>query len=187
MSGSMVNKAFAKIKRRDFLPDETMDDVHIDAPLPIGFGQTNSQPSTVRMMLEWLEVEPGNKVLDVGSGSGWTSALLAFMVGPKGKVFAVERISELVDFGQQNCSKYGFKNVKFYQAGDQVGLPAQAPFDRLLVSAAASKLPVGLVEQLKVGGKLVIPVKGDVLEITKNQGGELDVQTHPGFMFVPLI
>jgi protein-L-isoaspartate(D-aspartate) O-methyltransferase len=160
----------------------------IDEAMPIGYGQTISQPYTVRLMLEWLDPQPGDKVLDIGSGSGWSTALLAKMVGPKGKVFAVERIPELVDFGQNNCEKYGIRNVHFSTADDGLGLPEYAPFDRILVSAASDKFPAELLNQLKVGGKLVIPVMHDILEVTKTskQKGR-DVRKHPGFVFVPLL
>src|SRR3990167_1867675 len=106
-----IEEAFEKVNRKNFVPEELIDSVGLDAPLPIGFGQTISQPTTVKMMLEWLEPQPGDKILDVGSGSGWTSALLAHLVGSKGKVFAVERIPELVDFGRQNSAKLNFRNV----------------------------------------------------------------------------
>ncbi len=182
-----VEKAFSKVRREDFVHESLRGQVNIDAPLPIGFGQTISQPSTVRMMLEWLEPQPGDRVLDVGSGSGWTSALLSQIVGSRGKVYAVERIPELVELGRSNCLKAGAQNVQFFQAGQSYGLPKHSPYDRILVSAAAQKLPEELLGQLKVGGKLVIPVIDDVLEITKNKGGDYETKTHPGFMFVPLV
>ena len=89
----------------------------LTSPLPIGFGQTISQPTTVKFMLSWLDAMPGDEVLDIGSGSGWTSALLADIVGPQGIVYAVERIPELVKFGRDNCRRLGIENVFFFQAG----------------------------------------------------------------------
>ena len=159
----------------------------IDSPLPIGHGQTNSQPSTVKKMLAWLDAKPGDMVLDVGSGSGWTTALLSYIVGSKGYVYAVEKVPELVTFGRKNNKKLGIKNVKFFEAGESYGLPEHAPFDRILVSASAENLPHELIEQLKPGGKLVIPVKNDILEITKKPNGDVMTLIHPGFVFVPLI
>jgi len=182
-----VRRALNTVDRKNFVLPEYQDRVKVDAPLPIGFGQTISQPTTVRMMLEWLEVEPGNKILDVGSGSGWTTALLSYLTGSGGKVYAVERIPELVEFGRDNCERAGIANAQFFKAGKHFGLPKQAPFDRILVSASAEKLPEELLEQLKVGGKLVIPVRNDILEIEKTSGAEVDVSTHPGFVFVPLV
>lgn len=182
-----IDEAFEVVDRANFVPKELRGSVDIDAPLPIGYGQTNSQPYTVRLMLEWLDTQPGNKILDVGSGSGWTTALLAYLVGPKGQVYAVERVSELVEFGQENCERAGVKNAHFFTAGDEFGLPEEAPFDRILVSASADKLPPELIDQLKVGSKMVIPIQNDILEITKKSATDLDIQKHPGFVFVPLL
>lgn len=182
-----VEQAFMKNPRKNFLPDEAAADAGVDVPLPIGFGQTNSQPATVRMMLEWLELEPGNKVLDVGSGSGWTTALLAYLVGSRGKVYAVERVPELVELGRSNCREAGTKNTVFYKAGKKYGLPQFAPYDRILVSAAASTIPEDLLDQLKDGGKMVIPVGSDVLEIVKESDENYDISAHAGFAFVPLV
>ena len=159
----------------------------MDSPLPIGYGQTNSQPSTVRRMLTWLDARAGDKVLDVGSGSGWTAALLCHIVGPAGHVFAVEKVPELVEFGRRNNEKYSTKNVKFFRAGKSYGLPEHAPFDRILVSASAHELPRELLGHLKAKGKLVVPVQNDILEITKNSGTDYNIKTHPGFVFVPLV
>jgi len=182
-----VKKAFQIVKRAYFLPSDAQIDAEADTPLSIGYGQTNSQPSTVRMMLEWLEVEPGQKILDVGSGSGWTTALLSYLTGEKGHIYAVEKVPELVDFGRDNCDRAGIKNADFFEAGNIFGLPEVAPFDRILVSASANELPQELLDQLKPGGKLVIPVKNDILEITKHDSGNIETAVHGGFVFVPLI
>lgn len=182
-----VENAFNKIDRRSFLPSSVQPMANFDRPLPIGHNQTNSQPTTVKQMLKWLDAQPGQKVLDVGSGSGWTTALLAYIVGERGQVFAVERIPELVKFGRDNCKKAGITNVKFIKAGEEYGLPKLAPFDRILVSASASKFPNELVDQIKVGGKLVVPVQETIYEVTKLAGGKTKVIHHPGYVFVPLI
>lgn len=155
--------------------------------VPIGYGQTISQPTTVEMMLAWLDAQPGDKVLDVGSGSGWTTALLSDIVGPKGKVYAVELVPELVDFGRNNAQRAAVSNAKFFQAGDSYGLPKHGPFNKILVSAAADSLPIDLVNQLHPGGKLVIPVRHSILEIFKNAKGKTRTIEHPGFVFVPLL
>jgi protein-L-isoaspartate(D-aspartate) O-methyltransferase len=138
-------------------------------------------------MLQWLDPHLGGTVLDIGSGSGWTTALLAHLVGPKGRVYAVERIPELVEFGRNNVENYGFKNTYFSTAGDELGLPEKAPFDRILVSASADEFPEALMDQLKISGKLVIPIQSDILEITKTPKKGRDVRKHPGFVFVPLL
>lgn len=182
-----VDEAFRRIKRTDFVPADLRQYADIDAPLSIGYGQTISQPSTVRFMLNLLRVEQGHKVLDIGSGSGWTTALLSYLVGPEGMVYAVERIPDLLEFGQQNCRRVGVKNAKFFTADKQYGLPKHAPFDRILVSAAAQKLPDELLAQLKVSGKIVIPVNNDILEVDLLEAGRTSINKYHGFIFVPLV
>lgn len=182
-----IEKAFNIIHRQDFVPESLRGQADVDTPLPIGFGQTISQPYTVRLMLEWLDAQASEKILDVGSGSGWTSALLSQIVGPKGKIFAVELIPELVKFGRNNCKKAGVKNVEFFQASQEYGLPNHSPYDRILVSASAKNLPKELLTQLKIGGKLIIPVQNDILEITKKSKSDFETIIHPGFVFVPLV
>ncbi|PIZ63007.1 protein-L-isoaspartate O-methyltransferase [Candidatus Saccharibacteria bacterium CG_4_10_14_0_2_um_filter_52_9] len=182
-----IDKAFRAVPRQNFLPEAVVDSVGLDRPLPIGFGQTNSQPTTVAMMLDWLAVEPGQTILDVGSGSGWTTALLAHLTGQAGKVIAVEIVPELVEFGRQNCQRLGIGNVSFYQAGKQYGWPPAGPYDRILVSAASQAVPPELIDQLKPGGRLVIPVQSSILVIDKDTRGNLEQYEHPGFSFVPLV
>ena len=185
-----INQAFKSIHRVDFVPEYLKDQASLDSPLPIGFGQTISQPTTARLMLGWLDAQSGEKVLDIGAGSGWSTALLSSIIGPKGKVFAVEKVPELLEFGNENCKKAGLRNVQFFQAGKSsqgYGLLQYSPYDRILVSATAQKLPKELLNQLKVGGKLVIPVKNDILEITKTSDHDYESKTHPGFVFVPLV
>lgn len=181
-----IDKAFQKFPRQLFLPGAMRFLADMDEPLKIGHGQTNSQPSLVRRMLEWLGPRPDDVVLDVGSGSGWTAALLSELVSPGGRVFAVEKIPELVTFGRNNASQAGAERVEFFISGSVLGLPEHAPYDRILVSASAKETPEELVNQLKPGGKMVIPIKNDILEITKKTPEILDVLTHSGFHFVPL-
>lgn len=181
-----IEQAFNRVPRSNFLPAAMQEQARQNRALPIGFGQTNSQPYTVECMLRWLDPAPGQKILDVGSGSGWTSALLSVIVGEKGTVYAVEKIPELVGFGRENCQRLGLTNVIFFEAGKVLGLPQHAPYDRILVSASAREVPSELLEQLKPFGRLVVPVRNDILEITKTTG-EIETITHSGFVFVPLI
>lgn len=187
MSNDRVAEAMAAVDRAQFVNESMRPYAGNDTPLPIGHGQTNSQPTTVRMMLEWLDVQPGDKVLDVGSGSGWTTALLATLVGENGQVFGVEIIPELLQFGKDNCQRAGIANATFYPAGDSFGLPRFAPYNRILVSAETSEVPPELLKQLEPSGKIVIPIKGNVLEITKRTDKDWNTETHHGFMFVPLV
>lgn len=180
-----IRKAFQTIKRDVFLLPAYVEDAALDVPLPAGFGQTNSQPTTVKAMLEWLEVGPGDKTLDVGAGSGWTTALLAYMVAPEA-VYGVEAVPELVRRARQNCAATGIKNAKFYQSR-HTGLPSHAPYDRILVSTSVDSVPNELIDQLTVGGKMIIPVQNTILEIIKITEKRLDIIPHRGFAFVPLV
>lgn len=182
-----VRKAFDMIRREDFLPRDQHRHAHEDRALHIGYRQTNSQPTTVSNMLMLLEVEPGDRVLDVGSGSGWTTALLGVLVGPTGEVHGVECVPELVTWGRENLAKYAMPWTSITQASAHVlGLPDQAPFDRILVSAEASRLPDELVGQLAVGGVMVVPVAGH-MTVVRRTTGEPTVVQHGLYSFVPLI
>ena len=190
-----INRAFKKIKREDFLLPEDKSKAKINAALPIGHGQTISQPATVAFMLELLQPKAGDKILDVGSGSGWTTALLAEIVGKRGKIYGIERILELKNFGEQNISKYNFikKGRVIIIHGDGcAGLPKYAPFDKILVSAAAVKTPPQLLAQLKVKGRMVIPIgkqykNQEIVLYEKTGKNKFKIEHFPGFVFVPLL
>ena len=163
-----VERAFADTPRVTFLPEHQHRFAEDDRALPIGWAQTNSQPTTVRAMLLLLDVRPGLCVLDVGSGSGWTTALLARLVGPSGEVIGVEIVPELVEVGRANLATQHLPQARIEPAVPEVlGLPDLAPFDRILVSAQASTFPTTLVGQLRVGGVLVVPVAGWMYEVRR--------------------
>jgi protein-L-isoaspartate(D-aspartate) O-methyltransferase len=179
-----VGAAFDATPRRDFLPRGVRRRAAYDGPLQIAAGQTNSQPRTVADMLRLLDVRAGQKVLDVGSGSGWTTALLAHLVGPTGSVLGVELEPELVDFGSGNLAGTGRTWATIRRAAPGVlGDPDGAPYDRVLVSAEPDRLPQELVDQLADDGVLVIPVAGVMLRVT-NPGAV--VTEHGRYRFVPL-
>ena len=160
-----IIEAFRKIKRVDFLPEDTKDLAELNDALSIGWGQTISQPLVVAFMLELLAPEKGEKILDVGSGSGWTSALLGEIVGERGKVIAIELVPELKEFGEKNMAKYNFVEkgiVKFICADGSKGYPKEAPFDKILASAEASELQKEWKEQLKIGGRIVTPIGNSI-------------------------
>ncbi|SQD77697.1 protein-L-isoaspartate O-methyltransferase family protein [Moritella yayanosii] len=184
-----VEQAFTAVKRTHFMPADNQHLADYDVPFSIGHAQTISQPTTVKHMLLWLAPQSGQRILDVGSGSGWSTALLACLVGPKGRVYGVERIPELKRFGEANCRRFGCDNVEFFIAENNIGLAAYAPFDRILVSAAASEaIPDELIKQLAPNGKLVIPVHNSIFELQKDALGDIEYcHEHFGYVFVPLI
>lgn len=183
-----IRGAFQAIDRRDFLPESVRELSERDAPLPTFCDQTISQPYTVAFMLELLEPRTGQRILDVGSGSGWVAALLAHIVGEKGRVFGIERIPELVSFSRNNLKKYKFENASILCGDGTKGLPHEAEFDRIHVAAAAKKIPEALKTQLKIGGRMVIPTRAeDIRCIEKISKKKYDEKIYPGFVFVPLI
>ena len=185
-----IIQAFQKIKRQDFLPEDMKRMADLDRALPIGFGQTISQPLVVAFMLEQLDPKPGHKILDIGSGSGWTSALLAEIVGPKGKVIAIEIVPGLKEFGEKNTSKYNFikKGIVEFICGDgSKGYAKEAKFDRILASASGRELPLAWKEQLKIKGKIVAPIGTSIWTFIKKSKNSFEEIEHPGFAFVPLI
>jgi len=187
-----IIEAFKRIKREDFVLENLKSQADVNAPLPIGWGQTISQPLTVAFMLELLQPKPGDKILDIGSGSGWQTALLAYIVSKKssGKVFAIERIHQLVEFGKRNVGKYNFLKKRIVEiiCGDgSRGLEKEAPFDKIITAAACEEIPKAWKEQLKVGGRLVTPVKSSIWLLVKTTEDKFEQKEFPGFAFVPLI
>jgi protein-L-isoaspartate(D-aspartate) O-methyltransferase len=186
MNGDPVADAFAAVPREWFLPTSERRHAGYDGPIPIGHGQTNSQPRTVAAMLRLLAVRPGDRVLDVGSGSGWTTALLAHLTGPDGSVLGLELEPELVEFGRANLARGSWPQATIEQATPgSYGDPERAPYDRILVSAEATELPQTLVDQLADDGRMAIPVAGVMLLV---EGGARSprVTRHGYYRFVPL-
>ena len=207
-----IIKAFREVKRVDFLPKEIKDLAELNEALSIGYGQTISQPLVVAFMLELLQPQPGDKILDVGSGSGWTSALLSKIVGKEGKVIAIDIVPELVEFSKKNVAKYNFLApyrtegsgagiekgiVEFFCADGSKGYEKEAPYDKILASASAETLPQVWKEQLKIGGRIVTPIGSSIwlfikkspsfAKATEGKETEFDEKEYPGFVFVPLI
>ncbi|MBL7155416.1 MAG: protein-L-isoaspartate O-methyltransferase [Candidatus Portnoybacteria bacterium] len=194
LKSPLIIEAFRKIKRADFVPGEMVKDrgrdfvAEYNAPLSIGYGQTISQPLTVAFMLELLQPKKGDKVLDIGSGSGWQTAMLCQIVGSEGFVYGIERIPELKEFGQTNVQKYNFENVEFICGDGSLGLRNEAPFDKIIVAASvAEEIPQPWKDQLKIKGRLVTPVRGSIWLVIKKEKTRFEEKEYPGFVFVPLI
>lgn len=182
-----IKDAFHHVDRKDFVDPDYEDEAYNDTALPIGYGQTISQPYTVAFMLELLQPQKNGSVLDVGSGSGWTTALLADIVGTEGSVQGVELVPGLVEFGQDNLAKYDFPHAQITQATEELGLAKYAPYDRILVSAGNTAVPKKLVDQLRDGGVMVLPVGSAILKVTKISSEETEEEKFEGFAFVPLV
>lgn len=207
-----IKEAFRAIDREDFVPEEYKASAYENTPLPIGFGQTISQPLVVAFMLELLAPQPGEKVLEIGSGSGWQTGLLAHLVGKhiretggiketKGRgrkkaqkpahVISTERIPELSAMAEANLQKYGVigKNiVELCTADGAKGWESQAPYDKIIAGAASQgDIPEAWKAQLKIGGRIVAPVEQSIVMLDKKSSTEFEKKEYFGFTFVPLI
>jgi protein-L-isoaspartate(D-aspartate) O-methyltransferase len=178
--------AFEAVDRVHFVRPHTRREAYGDHPLSIGHGQTISQPYTVAFMLEKLQPLRGQQILDVGSGSGWTTALLSYIVGAEGAVKGTEIVADLVRFGRENLAKFDFPQGRIDPAEETVGRCGEQ-FDRILVSAAAHSIPTALVNQLERGGRLVIPVQSSIYRVIRDQSDRVREEEFYGFSFVPLI
>jgi len=180
--------AMARVPRELFLPVALKSRAYNDTPLPIGQNQTISAPHMVAIMCDLLDLKPGMTVLEVGGGSGYHAAVMAAMIGPDGMVYSVERRPELVAAAKRNLEKAGITNVTMIEADGSIGLAEHAPYDRISVAATAPRVPEPLKQQLKVGGKMVIPVGRDYQDlylVTRKNG--FCVEEKMGVIFVPLI
>jgi protein-L-isoaspartate(D-aspartate) O-methyltransferase len=190
LKSKQIEEAMRKMPRHLFVPAEFSHLAYRDAPLAIGFNQTISQPTTVVAMTEALNVKKGQKILEVGAGSGWQAAILSCLVGEKGSVYSIEIVKELADFARKNITKIGVKNVEILLRDGSLGLPEEEPFDRIIVTAAAPDVPKPLLKQLKVDGIMVIPTGNmylqDMLVVKKTKNGD-DRKSIGNFMFVPLV
>ncbi|MDI3502182.1 MAG: protein-L-isoaspartate(D-aspartate) O-methyltransferase [Archaeoglobi archaeon] len=184
-----VIEALKRVPRHLFVPEKYRKYAYVDEPLPIGENQTISAIHMVGIMAELLEVEEGMKILEIGAGSGYHAAVLAELVGESGIIYSVERIPKLAEMARRNLERAGYKNVIVLIGDGSKGLPEKAPFDRISVTAAAPEIPRPLVEQLKDGGIMVIPV-GRIfqeLKVVRKKGDEVTVENWGAVSFVPLI
>ncbi|MEN3203119.1 MAG: protein-L-isoaspartate(D-aspartate) O-methyltransferase [Atribacterota bacterium] len=187
ISDRRVIEAFLRVPRHLFVPKEYEDLAYQDSPLPIGSGQTISQPYIVALMLELLELREDHKVLEIGTGSGYQTALLAELVS---EVYSIERIPELLDEARERLRHLGYTNVFLFAGDGSKGLPEFAPYDRIIVSACARRIYEVWIEELKDGGLIVLPLedkRGQNLIRACKRGEKLIIENHGGCVFVPLI
>lgn len=185
-----VEDAMLRAPRSAFLPPEAQGEAGVDAPLPIGEGQTISAPHMVAIMSGALDVRPGHRVLEVGAGSGWHAAVLALLAAPGGSVVAVERHAALARQARRNLAPFGLP-VEVVVGDGSEGWPARAPYDRISVAAGAPRVPPPLVDQLAPGGVLVLPVgpldMQSLLRVTMQPDGDAASEDLGPVRFVPLI
>ena len=190
LKSDIVIDAMKSVAREEFIPEKRWQSAYDDAPLPIGEGQTISAPHMVALMTEALELKPDFRVLEVGSGSGYQAAVLARVVS-EGFVYSVERVPSLRVWASQRLNAGGFVNVEVFEGDGTMGLALHAPYDRVIVTAAAPRVPAALTDQLVEGGLLLVPVGGqgyqELLRVRKESDGLLSEENLGGCVFVPLI
>ncbi len=189
LNDNKVESAFRNIPRHEFVPISELDYAYDNEPLPIMKNQTISQPGVVSQMTEWLDVKNGQKILEIGSGSGWQSAILSYLVG-MGRVYSVERHLELVKFAQENLKKLQIDNVHVILGDGTLGYPEASPYDRIIVTAACTEIPLPLFDQLSENGFIIAPV-GDssqsLVLLQKTSKGIVEIKSQPNYVFVPLL
>lgn len=182
-----VLAAMAKVPREAFIASEDRQNAYGDYPLPIGAGQTISQPYIVAVMLEILDLRPEDRVLEIGTGTGYEAAILGELTAA---VWTIERHAELADKARASLERLGYKNVHVVHGDGSHGLPEQAPFNKILVAAAAPRIPETLVQQLADGGRMVLPVGSryeQQLLLVRKAGDQIAVSQHELCRFVPLV
>ncbi|MDH7517577.1 MAG: protein-L-isoaspartate O-methyltransferase [Candidatus Thermoplasmatota archaeon] len=189
IKNSNVEKAFLEIPRENFVPEQKKNYAYVDTPLEIGQGQTISAPHMVAIMCEALDVKEGQKILEIGAGSGYHAAIVSKLVGEKGHVYTVERFKSLAEKANENLEKTVIKNVTVIVGDGSQGHIEHAPYDRIYVTCASPGVPPPLIDQLKDRGKLLIPVGQTVceLQLVEKTGKEIKTSDLGGCVFVPLV
>ncbi|MDH5658320.1 MAG: protein-L-isoaspartate(D-aspartate) O-methyltransferase [Nitrosopumilus sp.] len=184
-----VESAFRDVPRHEFIPESELDYAYSNEPLPIMNKQTISQPSVVSRMTEWLDVKKGQKILEIGTGSGWQSAILSYLVGD-GTVYSVERHPELAKFAQENLKKFNTDNVHVVLGDGSQGYSEESPYDRIIITAACTEIPLSLFDQLSENGIIIGPVGGNTQSLVllkKTSRGIVEIKRESHYVFVPLV
>ncbi len=189
LTSKKVEDAIKNCPRHLFVSKEFVEDAYEDIPLLTKNLQTISQPSVVARMTEWLDVQEGNKILEVGSGSGWQSAILSRLVG-NGKIYSVERFEDLATFAKNNHEKIGIRDIEIICGDGTMGIPQKAPFDRIIITAACPNVPKPLLDQLAINGLVIAPV-GRITQtlvlLKKTPEKITEVKKEYGYQFIPLV
>ena len=189
LTDERVESALRNIPRHEFIPESELDYAYNNEPLPTMKKQTISQPGVVTRMTEWLDVKDGQKILEIGTGSGWQSAILSYLVGT-GNVYSIERYPELVKFAQENLKKLKIDNVHVILGDGSIGYSKAAPYDRIIITAACSEIPLPLIDQLSENGLILAPV-GDnsqsLILLQKTTKGMVEIKNQSKYVFVPLV
>ena len=189
LTNERVESALQNIPRHEFVPESELDYAYDNEPLSIMKKQTISQPGVVTRMTEWLDVKNGQNILEIGTGSGWQSAILSYLVGT-GTVYSIERHPELVKFAQENFKKLNIDNIHVILGDGTLGYPQASPYDRIIITAACNEIPLPLFEQLSENGLIIAPV-GDssqsLVLLQKTSKGMVEIKKQSKYVFVPLI
>lgn len=188
ISNKKVITAFLKVPRENFVPPELRGEAYEDCALPLEKGQTISQPYMVGLMTELLEIEREDRILEIGTGWGYQTAILAELGG---EVFSIERLESLQKKAKQKLQELGYRNIYFRVGDGTLGWREKAPFNKIIVTAGAPSLPLPLIDQLLEKGKLVVPVGNSFSQtlklFTKDEQGKVEEKSFGGCVFVPLI
>jgi len=189
LTENKIESAFRNIPRHEFVMPSELDKAYYNEPLPIMKNQTISQPIVVSRMTEWLDIKKGQKILEIGTGSGWQTAILSYLVG-SGIVYSVEFHPELVKFARENLEKLGIDNVHVILDDGSMGYPKESPYDRIIITAACTEIPLPLFDQLRENGLIIAPV-GDssqsLILLKKTSEGIIELKNQSNYVFVPLL
>ncbi len=189
LTDEKVESALQNIPRHEFVPESELEYAYDNEPLPIMKNQTISQPGVVTRMTEWLDIKNGQNILEIGTGSGWQSAILSYLVG-SGTIYSIERHPELAKFAQENLKKLKIDNVHVILGDGTLGYSQASPYDRIIITAACTEIPLPLLDQLSENGLIIAPVGGSsqsLVLLQKTPNGMFEIKNQSKYVFVPLV